>query len=146
MQEIGLVESVNSKNNVAKVVFDRKSACDKCGMCIAANGDKMKVYVQVKNSQNAKAGDFVTIAMSDQVVLKAAFIVYIIPIIMISIGLAIFHKYSDAVLVAIVGVGLVLGVVIGIFIDRIIRKKNGFAPKMTGIVSKTEVSGKDESN
>lgn len=146
MQETGIVESVNAKNNTAKVVFDRKSACDKCGMCIKANGDKMKVYVQVKNSQNAKVGDFVTIAMSDKFVLKAAFIVYIIPIIMISIGLAIFRKYSDLVLVLVVSVGLALGVALGIIIDRIIRKKNSFAPKMMSIIGRTEVERKDENN
>lgn len=133
MLEVGCVESVNEKRGTARVVFDRRSACDKCKMCLTASGDKMKVYVEVKNTLQAKVGDKVGVAMNDKFVLKAAFIVYIIPVILVGIGLAVFRKLSDLLLLAVVAVGLLLGVAIGITVDRIIRKKGTFAPTMTEI-------------
>ena len=133
MQEIGVVESLNEKNGTAKVVFDRKAACDKCRMCLTANGEKMKVYVEVKNTLNAKVGDKVGVTMSDGFVLKAAFIVYLLPVILVGIGLAIFRKLSDFLLLAVVGGGLVIGFGAGILIDRLIRKKGTNAPIMSGV-------------
>lgn len=133
MLEIGYVESVNEKRGTARVVFDRRSACDKCKMCLTANGDKMKVYVEVKNTLQAKAGDRVGVAMNDKFVLKAAFVVYIIPVILVGAGLAIFRKLSDLLLLAVIAVGLLIGVAVGITIDRLVRKKGAFAPTMTEI-------------
>ena len=133
MLEIGYVESVNEKRGTARVVFDRRSACDKCKMCLTASGDKMKVYVEVKNTLQAKAGDRVGVAMNDKFVLKAAFVVYIIPVILVGAGLAIFRKLSDLLQLAVIAVGLLIGVAIGITIDRLVRKKGAFAPTMTEI-------------
>ena len=133
MLEIGYVESVNERRNTARVEFDRRSACDKCKMCLTASGDKMKVYVDVKNTLGAKVGDKVGVAMNDRFVLKAAFIVYIIPVILVGAGLAIFRKLSDLWLLAVVAAGLFIGALIGIGVDRLIRKKGTFAPTMTVI-------------
>ena len=133
MLEVGIVESVNEKRGTAKVVFDRKSACDKCGMCLTAKGEKMKVYVEVKNTLGAKVGDKVGVAMNDKFVLRAAFIVYIIPVVLVGIGLAIFRKLNDLLLLIVIGVGLLLGIAIGITADRVIRKKSTFAPSMSAI-------------
>ena len=133
MLEIGYVESVNEKRGTARVVFDRRSACDKCKMCLTASGDKMKVYVEVKNTLQAKAGDRVGVAMNDKFVLKAAFIVYIIPVVLVGVGLAVFRKLSDLLMLAVIAGGLLLGVAIGIAVDRLVRKKGTFTPTMTEI-------------
>ena len=144
MLEVGVVESINEKRGTAKVVFDRKSACDKCGMCLTAKGEKMKVYVEVKNTLGAKVGDKVGVAMSDKFVLKAAFIVYIVPVILVGIGLAVFRKLNDLLLLAVVAVGLLLGIGVGIFVDRLIRKKSTFAPSLTQIFPADEGEEKQE--
>ena len=133
MLEIGCVEQINEKRGTARVTFDRKSACDKCKMCLTASGEKMKVYVEVKNTLGAKVGDKVGVMMNDKFVLRAAFIVYIIPVILVGIGLAIFRKLSDILLLAVVAVALLLGFGIGIGVDRFVRKKGTFAPTMTKI-------------
>ena len=133
MLEVGYVTSVNEKRGTARVTFDRKSACDKCKMCLAANGEKMKVYVDVKNTLNAKVGDKVGVAMNDKFVLKAAFIVYIIPVVLVGAGLAVFRKFSDLILLGVVAVALFIGAAIGITIDKIIRKKGTFAPTLTEV-------------
>ena len=114
MLEIGYVESVNEKRGTARVTFDRRSACDKCKMCLSASGEKMKVYVDVKNTLQAKAGDKVGVMMSDKFVLRAAFIVYIIPVLLVGAGLAIFRKLSDLLLLAVVAGALLIGFGIGI--------------------------------
>ena len=136
MQEIGVVESINEKNGTAKVVFDRKSACENCKMCLTAGGEKMKVYVEVKNTLGAKVGDQVGVTMNDAFVLKAAFIIYLIPVILVGAGLAIFRKFSDLILLVVVAVGLLLGAAVGIVVDRIIRKKGRFAPTMSALYPK----------
>ena len=147
MLEIGYVESVNEKRGTARVVFDRRSACDKCKMCLTASGDKMKVYVEVKNTLQAKAGDRVGVAMNDKFVLRAAFVVYIIPVILVGAGLAIFRKLSDLLMLAVIAVGLLIGVAIGITIDRLVRKKGAFAPTMTEIYKdEPEASSGDASS
>ena len=133
MLEIGYVTSVNEKRGTARVTFDRKSACDKCKMCLTASGEKMKVYVDVKNTLNAKVGDRVGVAMNDKFVLKAAFIVYIIPVVLVGAGLAIFRKFSDLILLGVVAVALFIGAAIGITIDKLIRKKGTFAPTLTQV-------------
>ena len=143
MLEVGIVESVNEKRGTAKVVFDRKSACDKCRMCLTATGEKMKVYVEVRNTVGAKAGDKVGVQMSDRFVLKAAFIVYLIPVILVGAGLAIFRKFSDLILLGVVAAGLVLGAGAGIVADRLIRKKAAFAPTLTAIYPPDEKAGPD---
>ena len=143
MLEVGIVESVNEKRGTAKVVFDRKSACDKCGMCLTAKGEKMKVYVEVKNTLGAKVGDKVGVAMNDKFVLRAAFIVYIIPVVLVGIGLAVFRKLNDLLLLIVIGVGLLLGIAIGITADRVIRKKSTFAPSMNAIYPAEEEAVKE---
>ena len=146
MLEVGVVESVNEKRGTAKVVFDRKSACDKCRMCLTANGDKMKVYVEVKNVLGAKPGDKVGVSMSDRFVLKAAFIVYIIPVVLVGAGLAIFRKLSDLLLLAVVAGGLILGAAIGILADRLIRKKGAFAPTLSAIYDQADTLASPSEN
>ncbi|MBQ7713014.1 MAG: SoxR reducing system RseC family protein [Clostridia bacterium] len=133
MLEVGFVESVNEHRGTAKVVFDRKSACDKCRMCLTASGEKMKVYVEVKNTLGAKVGDKVGVTMSDRFVLRAAFIVYVVPVLLVGAGLAIFRKLGDLLLLAVVAVCLLLGIGVGIFADRMIRKRSAFAPTLSAI-------------
>lgn len=145
MFEVGTVESVNDKHGTAKVVFDRKSACAKCGMCLTANGDKMKVYVDVKNSLSAKVGDKVEVAMSDRFVLKAAFVVYLIPILLIGIGLAIFRNYSDIILFAVICSALIVGTGISIVVDRLVKKKGKSAPIMRNIILKADAACSENS-
>ena len=144
MLEVGFVESVNEKRGTAKVVFDRKSACDKCRMCLTASGEKMKVYVEVKNTLGAKVGDKVGVHMSDAFVLRAAFIIYVIPVILVGVGLAVFHKLSDLWLLLVVGIGLLIGIAIGIGADRLIRKKGTFAPTMREIYPQGEEGAESE--
>lgn len=73
-----IVEIVDNKT--AKLKMQRHSACASCGKC-ATTSEKKDVIVEVDNSIGAKVGDRVEVNMESVNVLKAAAIVYILPLI-----------------------------------------------------------------
>lgn len=137
MEEIGFVQSINEKRKTAKVVFSRKSACDKCGMCLKSKGD-MTVYIEVKNNIDARAGDKVAVTMGDSFVLKAAFFVYIIPVIFVGIAIGLGRKLNELVLFGIIIGALLVGLLCSILLDRLIKNKKGYAPKLERIIKEEE--------
>ncbi len=137
MVETGTVKKIDKKNR-AVVEFPRKSACDKCGMCVVRKGS-MTVSVTIDNKLNAKAGDKVNVEMGDRFVLTASFIVYVIPLILVAVGILAFMSLGEiAQIIAAVSM-LVLGFVIAYLLDKfVISKKKGFKPEMISILSATE--------
>lgn len=128
---------VKIKGDKATVQFDRKSACDKCHMC-AVTKDSMKVQVVVKNTLNLNVGDYVAVEMGRRFVLTAAFIVYIIPLVLVGIGIGIGYAISEMWQVILALIGLVVGFVISAVLDRVLRKKKGFVPVMVDIPIENE--------
>ncbi|GAA0710853.1 SoxR reducing system RseC family protein [Paraclostridium ghonii] len=63
----------------AKIKMQKHSACASCGKC-ASSTDKKDIVVEVDNTIGAKVGDFVEVNMDSVDVIKAAAIVYIIPL------------------------------------------------------------------
>ncbi|WP_250673925.1 SoxR reducing system RseC family protein [Paraclostridium ghonii] len=63
----------------AKIKMQKHSACASCGKC-ASSTDKKDIVVEVDNTIGAKVGDFVEVNMDSVDVIKAASIVYIIPL------------------------------------------------------------------
>lgn len=131
MTEKGVVTKVKGKR--ATVQFDRKSACDSCHMC-AVSRDGMKVNIVVENSLGANVGDFVEVQMGERFVLTAAVIVYIIPLVLVAIGVGCGTLLNEVAQIILAIAGLVIGFVIAFLLDRfVIRKRKGFAPQMTAI-------------
>ena len=79
MKETGIVKSVTG--DLCQVVVTRKSACgDNCASC--KGGCKVNNQLcTAKNPLNAQPGDKVEIEMDTKKVLKSAFLVYMLPII-----------------------------------------------------------------
>lgn len=73
-----IVEIIDNKT--AKLKMQRHSACASCGKC-ATTSEKKDIIVEVDNSIGAKIGDQVAVNMESVNVLKAAAIVYILPLI-----------------------------------------------------------------
>ena len=131
MTECGVVTKV--KGNRATVQFDRKSACDSCHMC-AVTRDGMKVQIIIENTLGAQVGDIVNVRMGERFVLTAALIVYIIPLVLVGIGVGAGSLLSELAQVLLAVGGLVVGFVIAFLLDRfVIRKRKGFAPQMVEI-------------
>lgn len=133
MTERGVV--IKIKKNKATVQFERKSTCDSCKMC-AVSKDSMKVEIVIENQLNANIGDFVQVEMGEKFVLTAALIVYIIPLVLVAIGLGIGSVINELAQIILSLAGLGLGFIIAFLLDKfVIRKKKGFSPTMTKICS-----------
>jgi len=77
MEEKGRIVKVD--NGVAEVEMERTSACARCGICLESSGDRMILYA--KDSVGAHPGDEVLISLESKEVLKAAFLIYIFPLV-----------------------------------------------------------------
>jgi sigma-E factor negative regulatory protein RseC len=65
--------------------MQRHSACASCGKC-ATTSEKKDIIVEVDNTLGAKVGDKVKVNMETVNVLKAAAIVYIVPLLALLVG------------------------------------------------------------
>jgi len=86
VNHVGTVIEVQ-KNNKAKVLMRKHSACGDCGACQHGK-ENMKLNIIAFNEVSAKVGDMVEVDMETQNVLGAAFIVYVIPLFMLILGIA----------------------------------------------------------
>lgn len=132
-------EVIKTKKDKVIISFERKTECDKCGMC-AFGKDDMKVKLTLKNEVGAVKGDIVEVSMGDKFVLASAFIVYLIPIILVGLflGLAIYFNLAEYIQIILAVLGLVLGFVFSFLIDKKLKKKKGFSPVITAIVGHVE--------
>ncbi len=74
--EKGIV--VEAQNNKISVRFSTSEACKKCGACDVGSGQP--VMSDIDNTVNATVGDTVFIQNNDNSMLKAASIIYLIPV------------------------------------------------------------------
>ncbi len=86
MKQIGYVR--DTINGMADVEVRRASACgDNCASC--GGGCSVPVTrVRIKNSLGAEKGDLVEVKLQTKFVMQFAFIVYIIPLVMLIAGTA----------------------------------------------------------
>ena len=141
MKEVGTVAKI-SRTGFATVRFPRKTACEHCNMCLKPK-DEMYVQLRLKNSVGAKEGDKVEVTMGDRAVLTASFLVYIMPLIPMAIVLGTTYRVSLALAYGLAAATLILGFVAVALIDRKIREKAEFIPKIPRIVPEDE-SNPDE--
>ena len=132
MREVGKVESID-KHGFATVVFDRKQACEHCQMCLQGK-NAMKVSIRVKNSLNAVVGDSVSVEMSERIVLKSALVVYLIPVVLVTIALLSTMRLDEKYQIISFVASLALAVVIDVIIDKSLKKRKKAIAKMTEII------------
>lgn len=77
MEEKGRVIKV--ENGVAQVEMERTSACARCGICLQSSENKS--ILSVKDFLGARPGDEVEVLIEGKEVLKAAFLVYLFPLV-----------------------------------------------------------------
>ncbi len=136
MTEIATVITADVKNATVRIL--KKSACENCGMC----GFKKKdthLDLCLDNAIGAKVGDRVLLEMPTAFVLKAAAIVYLIPLFTAIIGLiltVLLHLKETFQFIACVA-GLIIGAVIVAFFDKKAKRK-GFCPKILKIIEKKQ--------
>lgn len=142
MLESGTVTQVIGKN--AKVLIERREACGSCNACGMMSGNQKNVVIEVKNTLNAQPGDVVEVNFSGRTSLQATAIAYIIPLVMLLIGVFLGYIISEKILhtaaeptAAITGlIFAVLSFGIVKLFDPMIRKKVRF--EMHSILRKGE--------
>ncbi len=138
MKEVGVVHKI--KGNLATVRFERKTACENCNMCLKPR-DEMYVELRVKNSLNAKIGDKVEVTMGERAVLTASFVVYMLPLLLMSIVIACTYKLNILVSLASSLGSLVVSFIGVALLDKFVfKKKKEYMPSMTLIVKEEERS------
>ena len=143
MEEMGKVVKVKGKT--ATVEFERKTACDKCGMC-AFKKDDMFVKCVIDNRLDASVGDIVKVHMGKNFVLTAALIAYMLPLVLAGIAIACTFMLEEYIQFICVVVALVVGFTTAALLDKfVIRKKPGFRPTMVEIVANNiDIGGNDD--
>lgn len=136
MEEIGVVYKV-SRSNYATIRFDRKIACENCNMCLKPREENF-VELKIKNTLNAKAGDRVRVHMADKAVITASFLVYIFPLVIFGASLFSTFKLKLWVSLLISFLSLVASFIVVFIMDKIIRRKSNFVPKMVEVISEID--------
>lgn len=124
---------IKIKKNMAQTEIMRSTACgDNCASCGLCPAKSMTVLAE--NTIGAAEGDAVLISMSDKKVLGTAFMVYIIPVIMLitcyAAGSKVFNTEPGAICS---GFGLMATAFLVIMlIDR--KSKKRYVPKIIKII------------
>jgi sigma-E factor negative regulatory protein RseC len=140
MKEIGQV--LSTENGMARVRFERSSACKDCGACMMSQSQK-EMDLSTENTLNASVGDWVQVDIESPMLIKASLISYIFPLLMLIIGLVLGYFINQAVHIfdnseiaaCILGLLFVVAAYYSIrLLEPRLRKNKGFAPKMVALV------------
>jgi sigma-E factor negative regulatory protein RseC len=119
VEQIGQV--VDIKNDRVVVMVRRHDVCDKCGGCGAAISGSGENFVEAMNTVNAVVGQTVKVSLDTMYVLKASFMVYIVPVFALLLGI-----YAGQVLDGAFGIlarfDIILGVVFLVGSYLIVRR------------------------
>ncbi len=108
MKKNGIVESVDGSRVAIKITRD--SSCgENCAMCNVCPGKDMTINILTE--QNFSKGDKVKIETKAKDVLLSAFLIYILPIILLIVGYAIATLYIGLAL-------MIISFVILLFADK----------------------------
>ena len=107
----------------AEVFRVRESACSgDCHKCSGCGAAKQTVCFAARNSSGARVGDLVVVSSSSAHVLKAAAVLYILPLVLFLAGYLVGENlWQSGVLAGLVG--LALGVVCIKLYDKLLSKK-----------------------
>ncbi len=124
MEQIVRVKAVY-ENGTAQVMHVRESACSgDCHKCSGCGAAKETVLLTAENPIGAKAGDFVKVESATGPVLKAAVVLYVLPLVLFFLGYYL-GTLAGKFAAAAACLGFVLGIVMVVVYDRkVVRKEN----------------------
>lgn len=142
MKESGTVIEV--KNGIASVEVARSAACEHCKACHLGR-DAQIMVAEAQNDAQAEVGDKVYIELEQKIILGAAVIVYIIPLLFLIIGYLIGSNlanwlgvsYNEEIGVAFGFSLLALSYIIVWYINKRLSITRTFEPKLTEIIKKS---------
>lgn len=130
MLQTGIVKKVSG--SAAEIEITRSSACGEncasCGLCPGRTAS-----VEASNIIGAKIGDMVVIDMADKKVLGAAFLVYIVPVIILIMGYfageTIFGSETSGIITGFLLMAITFAAMI--FTDK--KRKSKYTPRIVEI-------------
>ena len=134
------------KDGTATVIHVRESACSgDCHKCSGCGAAKEAVVFTADNPIGAKRGDLVKVESSTAPVLKAAVVLYVLPLVLFFLG------YWLGTLPGTFGtiggvLGFMLGVVIVIVYDRLVVNKSNIRYTITAFADMTNVRKEEENH
>ena len=129
--------------NTAVLRMMRMSACAKCGKCMSASSESEEILVEVDNAIGAKVGDHVVVSMEHINVMKATFLVYVIPMVLLIVGIvgsyyalnAIGFAGPTEVVAAVIGIALMgLSYIYLKINDKKFKESREYVPVVTKIL------------
>jgi Positive regulator of sigma E activity len=128
---------IEASGDIAKVKTNRHGDCKNCGAC---PGDGATV-LEVQNPLGAKPGQGVVFEIKEENMLKAAFVVYILPIIAIFLGAIcgtwLATKFGQPEKMFQIGGGIVAFILSVLYVkvfDRAVDRNNKLKPIITRIL------------
>ena len=136
MEQVVRVRETYS-DGTAQVLLIRESACSgDCHKCSGCGAAKETLLVTAQNPIRADVGDLVTIQSDSAPVLKAAAVLYVMPMVLFFLGYALGEMLAvSAGLVG--GLGFVLGIVLVVIYDRRVSQKVNTVYTITGDAGKS---------
>lgn len=140
MNQTGRVVSLNG--DMATVQIQRVTSCgDNCASC-KGGCSPTQMFVEAENSVNASVGQYVKLKTETKTVMKAAFLVYIVPLLGLVIGIFLGIALGDSVGYSNEIVGIVMGLIFLIasylliyFLDKRINKNNSIRVYILSVIS-----------
>ena len=135
MQQLVKVRQVHT-DGTASVVHIRESACSgDCHKCSGCGAAKEAIILEVKNPIGARPGDLVRVEAATGPVLKAALVMYMLPMVLFFVGYAIGDVLFG--LGALAGcLAFVAAIGLAVIYDRKVVKKQDTEYTITGFAGK----------
>ncbi|OGC41794.1 hypothetical protein A2Y85_06150 [candidate division WOR-3 bacterium RBG_13_43_14] len=112
---------------ISIVPGDACRSCPACGSCRLNEGLRV---ISAYNLIKAQPGDLVKIEVAEKGGLRAAFIIFGIPIVLAITGLIISAGLIEIYRILITVGGLIMGLIIAKIIDRTVKTKRNFMPNV----------------
>lgn len=134
MQQLVRVRQVH-EDGTATVIHIRESACSgDCHKCSGCGAAKEAILLEADNPIGAKPGDLVTVESETGPVLKAAVVMYMLPMVLFFAGYALGAAFNRGALVGCLFFFVSIGLAV-VYDRKVVRKQNngytitGFAGK-----------------
>lgn len=134
MQQLVRVRQVHA-DGTATVMHVRESACSgDCHKCSGCGAAKEAILLDAKNPIGAKPGDLVTIESETGPVLKAAMVMYMLPMVLFFAGYAAGAVWQQGPLVGCLAFAASIG--LAVLYDRKVVKKQNLGYTIKGFAGK----------
>ena len=136
MEQIVRVKRVHG-DGTATVVHVRQSACSgDCHKCSGCGAATEQIQLEAVNAIGAQAGDFVKIESASAPVLKAAAVMYVVPMVLFFLGYLIgIMAWNRGALMGCLA--FVIGIASAVVYDRRVVKKEGTVYTITGFAGES---------